>query len=251
MPRTQRSYRKNFLSDVILKINFPVILEISEGTPSAFQKKIQDNFPILEPLQEIELKIENKGMDVTQQKSNRTVWKFRNKESTEFVELDYQSLAIIIKKYTDYNTLKTKAENIFSTLFQLYPNIVVSRLGLRYINKVTLEGIGFFSWTDYLNPSLIKNIDFFNDKTKIRRLLTVSELAIDEDSVLGFQYGILNSTYPSPIVKKEFYLDYDCYTKIQFEKEDLMLKVDKYHQYIKDNFEASITDTLRKVLSHE
>ena len=248
-PRTQIVYRRNFLTNVILKINFPVILEISDGTPTTFQKSILRDFPILEPVQQMEFKIENKGLNVVDHKSNKILWKFHNKENTEFVELDFGSLAYIVKNYTDYSTFRKSAESIFSRFFSNFPSILISRLGLRYINQITLEGTDYFNWGGYLNQNLIKKIDFYRNKTEIRRLLTVSELALDEETVLNFKFGILNSTYPSPIVNREFLLDYDCHTSIQFEKEILTTKVNMYHRYIKDYFEASITDNLRKVLN--
>jgi len=251
MPHKQSAYKKNYLTDVVVKINFPIILELSEGQPTAFQKEIQVDYPILEPLQEIEFKIENKGLSVLQHKSNRTLWRFRNRENTEYIELDYGSLAYIVKKYTDYTTFKRKAESIFNQFFKIYSNILITRLGLRYINKLDLGGTDYFNWSDYLNVNLIKKIDFYSDKTKIKRLITISELAPDEETVLNFKYGIFNSTYPSPVVKKEFILDYDCYTLIQFEKENIIAKIDTYHRYIKENFETSITTALREILNHE
>lgn len=250
MPRTQNAYKKNFLTDVVLRINFPVILEISEGTPNAFQKEIQGNFPILEPIQEIGLKIENNRINPIRQESAKTIWKFRNKEKTEFVELDSGSLAFVVKKYTDYHTFKSKAETIFNTFFKLYPNIIITRMGLRYINQITMGETDYFNWSKYLNNSLIKFTDFHTDKTKIRRLLNISEVALDEDTVLSFKYGILNSTYPSAIVKKEFTLDYDCYTAIQFEKEIFLTKLNEYHDYVKRNFELSIKNAFRAILNH-
>src|SRR3989344_8121615 len=47
-----RVYKKNFLTNVILRIDFPVILELREKVPSQFQASIQSRFPILKETQE-------------------------------------------------------------------------------------------------------------------------------------------------------------------------------------------------------
>lgn len=244
-------YHNNYLTDVIAKINFPILLDLVNNSPKDFQDKIISNFPILEPIKQFGVKIENKGDNFTAEKENRTVWRFKSKDGNKIVELDFESMAFVLKKYSNYTDFRSEFSTLFDSLMSAYPNILINRFGLRYINLVNLNETNFFEWASYINSDMVKNLDFIEDKSQIRRAMGAFELKCDEDSLLNVKYGMINTSYPNPIIKKEFILDFDCYTQVQFEKENMLSNMDKYHTYIKTYFEKSITESLRTKLRHE
>lgn len=242
-------YKKNYLSDVIFKLHFPVILGLVENAPKEFQDKIIKNFPILEPIQQVQIHIENRGLEFNTERKNRTVWKFKSKDGSANIELDYESLAIIQNKYTDFTTFRELVSTISSIFFTIYPDIVIKRLGLRYINQIKLTEKDFFVWDKYINENFISFLNFVDDKNNLRRILSTIELDNGNDSNLIIKYGIFNSTYPGKITQKEFILDYDCYTNIEFENTKLLEKCDEFHKTIIQNFEKSILDDFRGKLN--
>lgn len=244
-------YKKSFLSDVVFKINFPALLTLLDESPKKFQEAVIEDFPILEPLQQLEFKIENKLMDVASKKASRTIWKFKNKDNSESIELEYESLAIICKKYTDYSSFKTRVSKVLKIFFNLYPQIVIKRLGVRYINQIKLQEREFFNWKKYLNNNLIMNLDFITKKEQIKRAINTFEISCDEDTTLIFRYGIFNETYPGRVTKKEFVLDYDCYTAVELESEQAVKKMDDFHKIIKTYFDKSIKSAFEAILNHE
>ena len=89
-------------------------------------------------------------------------------------------------------------------------------------------------------------MNFISDKEDMSRHITLIELN-KEDYRLRFQYGIANSLYPSKIIRKEFVLDYDCFTFESLESpEEITSKVSEFNKTILDIFEESIEDGLRE-----
>lgn len=244
-------YHKNYLSDVIFKINFPLILDLVDNSPKQFQSEIIGDYPILEPIKQYGVKIEAKGDVFKAEKDMRTLWRFKSKDGTRFIEFDSESIALVFKKYINYHEFKETVGKITEILYRIYPNIIVNRLGLRYINLINLDGNDFYSWNRYINNDLIKTINFIEDKTQTRRLITQIEIKCDDDSTLNFKSGIFNTSYPNQVIKKEYILDYDCYMNVPLEKEVVLPKLDIIHSYVTSYFEKSIKPAFRTLLSHE
>lgn len=74
-------------------------------------------------------------------------------------------------------------------------------------------------------------------------------LFIDDETILNFKYGILSSVFPNKITSKEFFLDYDCYTKTKLEREDILRRTNKFNKINTDYFEKSITKDFRIILN--
>ena len=73
------------------------------------------------------------------------------------------------------------------------------------------------------------------------------EIAEDNYSVL-FQFGMFNPEYPNPIARKEFILDYDCYTEEEMSITDIPETIEDLHKAEKELFELSISDELRCIM---
>jgi uncharacterized protein (TIGR04255 family) len=68
------------------------------------------------------------------------------------------------------------------------------------------------------------------------------------DYFIRFQYGWYNSEFPNPIAKKEFALDYDCYSKNEIDISEVLSQIDIYHAAIKELFEYSKEDGLQNMI---
>lgn len=242
-------YKKNFLTDVIFRVDFPIVLDIVENTPKEFQNKIMNDFPILEPIQQFGVRIEKKDSDINTFTANKTTWRFLSPNKNHIVELDSEFLAVVYKNYDNFTNFKKTVSKIVKTFIQLYPKLAINRLGLRYINQIQLEETDFFVWQDYINKSLITNLDFFENKNDLRRAMQVYEIKPEDEVNMNIQCGIFNSSFPAPVNKKEFALDYDCYTKTQLTSSQIIDNLTKFNEIIGKYFERSITDKLRGVLN--
>jgi uncharacterized protein (TIGR04255 family) len=245
------TYKKNFLTDVILRLDFPPIPNRGdEDPPTTFEQKIIANFPIKEPVKGFVLTMENKEGDFTAERKEETVWRYKANDGKSLVEFKHDFLTIASKDYKDYSSFKVIAEKILKSFFESYEVKTINRMGLRYIDRIVLEEKDIFEWKEYLNADLLQGLNFFEDKKQVRRAMQVIESAPEPDTNLTFKYGIFNSWYPNELLQKEFFLDYDCYS-FAFPVEEVEKNLDKFNKVATDYFEKSITDKLRAILNHE
>lgn len=246
MPTT---YKKNYLTDVIFKINFPIVTDLTRDVSPEFKEKISSLFPIFETVKLSNIKFEATPKDVTTERQDGTMWRFKDANDKTIIELNSDSLAIVTRNYKDYSNFEKLILKTMNIFLGVYKNIVINRFGLRYINQINLDEKNLYDWTKYMVSNLITNIDFIQEKTSLRRAMTFLEIAVDDEIKLRIQYGIFNSTYPGKLLNKEFVLDYDCFTDVQFNKEQLKDKIKTFNGIITEYFEKSIKDEFRKVLN--
>ncbi|GAG30680.1 unnamed protein product, partial [marine sediment metagenome] len=216
-----------------------------------FQKLIKKEFQILEDQKGIKIEHKFKGTAIETIETKTTEmpkWMFFNTTKKRIVSFENNNIVVEFKEYTHFEEYFKIVKLVIESLFQQFPSIISTRLGLRYLNKINLEEKSPFKWDTLLNKSLLDPMNFISDKEYMSRYVTLFELN-KEDYMLRFQCGIANSLYPSPIIRKEFILDYDCFTHESLEKTDEILgKVKKFEEIISNMFEKSIEDGLRKVM---
>jgi len=245
----KKRYKKNFLSNVVFKLDFPTLSDNGLEKIREFQKLIKKEFQILEEQKTIKIEHKFKGTEpVVTKTTEMPKWMFFNTTKKRIVSFENNNIIVEFKEYTHFEEYLKIVDLVIKSLFQQFPSIISTRLGLRYINQINLEEKHPFKWDTLLNKSLLESLNFISNKKDMSRYITLIELA-KEDYKLRFQCGIANSLYPSPIIKKEFVLDYDCYTFESLEKiEEILDKIIEFKDIITDMFEKSIEDGLRKVM---
>ena len=250
----RKEYKKNFLTNVIFKLDFQKILELNEkNPPSEFQKKIADKFPITNELRnkllEFETKKETEDVSVKQERT--LSWEFMNKEKTKKVIVDSQFLIVEFLKYTTFEEFFQDIKFILGIFSELYCVKISKRIGLRYINQINIPSGDPLDWNLLINKDLFgltKN--FLSDKDPILRSMHLLEVK-QESYTLRFQFGLFNSEYPNPIARKEFVLDYDCFSVEEKETSDIFSRIEEYHAVIRNLFEKSIMENLIKIMNGE
>ena len=246
---TKRRYEKNFLSNVILKLDFPILPDYSFEKIKKFQELIKKEFQILKEKRGVRIQHKLKGGDSIETETTEIQkWVFLNKTKSKNVSFENNNIIVEFEEYTHSEECFKIIDLVIKSLFQIFPSIISTRLGLRYINQINPEEDNPFEWDNLLNKSLLDSMNFISDKKDMLRHITLIELN-KEDYQVRFQYGIANSLYPSPIIKKEFLLDYDCFTFESLAKtEEIMGKVKDFNEVISDMFEESIVNGLRELM---
>ncbi|NMG82917.1 MAG: TIGR04255 family protein [Methanosarcinales archaeon] len=246
---TERRYEKNFLSNVVFKLDFPTLSDYSLEKIKKFQELIKKEFQILKEKKGVRIQHKLKRTDLIETETTEIQkWGFFNKTKSRNVSFENNNIIVEFKEYTHSDEYFKTIDLVIKSLFQIFPSIVSTRLGLRYINQINLKEDNPFKWDNLLNESLLDSMKFIFDKKDMSRYITLIELN-KEDYQVKFQYGIANSLYPSPIIKKEFVLDYDCFTYESLAKtEEIMGKVKDFNEVISDMFEESIGNGLRELM---
>jgi len=246
-----RKYRAPFLKEVIVRLDFSYpVTKLAKTIPQRLKEMISPLFPISEPKEFIgkELVVTK---DITKEKIlEGTDWFFHSMDRQKTLIVSISNVNISYKKYDSFDVLKQDFLPIVEELFGTYDDFQGKRLGLRYINEITLSENNMLDWTNYLDERLLTSLNFPQDPSKICRAFNNLELNYG-DLVIRFQYGMFNADYPAPIRKKSFILDYDAYYQGPQNLEDVKHNIDIFHEATQALFEYSISDELRKLMGVE
>ncbi len=245
-------YPKNFLNQVIIRIDFSnPIEELRSEIPKKLNTKALKFFPILEPrdayLGHLSLEITAKDSeDVPQfEKKKMKDWIYFGKDREKELHINVDALFIVYTKYESYKQLHDDFIAISEPLFSEFETFGIKRIGLRYINIISLSEANPTNWKKYLNKNLLCTFNLCDNQKIISRAFHVLELKI-EDIQLRFQYGMHNRDYPAIIRKKEFVLDFDAYFEGLIQNpSEINSYLEKCRKPIKKLFEGCILDPLR------
>ena len=240
-------YQKNFLTNVILRLDFPSRPETIDSSADNFRQEVKEEFPIFEqkPLYEYVAKLE-KGVK-TDTYTEYKHYQVSDKNKEKKISLSHNFVVLEFLKYKDLDDFYRHSELLVSTINKLYPELDFTRIGLRYINQIVLEKGNPFNWKEYIDSSLTYAVDnFFNRNPNLSRAMSQIILNCD-DYKLNFNYGIVNSEFPARIARKEYVLDYDCFSEF-VEKEKILPAIKIFNSEIKKMFERSIKPGLRKIM---
>lgn len=238
-------YQRNFLKNVIFRIDFSPLVRLQKELSPDLQDALRESFPSLEDRIAVEYNTtitEGRRIDET---ASSHLWHFDNSGRTRRVSISYKHLVIEFFQYTHFSEFSQVVENVYSTFANIYRPLDLKRFGLRYVNNIVINSGHPLEWAEFINPHLTHSIDnFIVDNTQLSRAMSQNTLNRDDHTII-FSYGIYNSEFPAKISRKEYILDYDCFTT-DFDNDDLIPKLYEYNQEIFELFEKSITDELRE-----
>lgn len=245
----KRVYKSHFLTNVLFRVDFPKILELTEQKPpSKFQEKISDKYPIVKEVEGEIQKYQFKKALGCVETEKKVSWEFSNKEKTKRVFVDSDFVFVEYLKYEHFDDLFRDVKLIFETLVDLYPVRITNRVGLRYINQIKIGSGDPIDWNGLIDPSLFSvQREFISGENNLLRSMHYLELK-EEEYNLKFQFGLFNSEYPNPISRKEFILDYDCSTNEEIDISKIFGKAKEFNKIIHEWFEKSIQDGLREIM---
>ena len=245
-------YKKHFLKSVIFRIDLAQSLSQSKKLAFDFHEIIKEKFPTKEDISGIrfEATMGLVGKDqgtVKQTQHTVTSYKFTDASGKTILVLEPEpsNLNLSFNSYNNSDELKEFIDSIIEAFKRTYGIILIKRIGLRYINNIDITEGDAFDWGLFINDHLVSMLDFSPNKGETSRAIGRIELNKDTHKV-QFYYGIANPEYPNPIARKEFILDYDCYSTDEINITDVPSTVKILHDEIKSLFERSILDGLRE-----
>jgi uncharacterized protein (TIGR04255 family) len=246
----QICYKKNFLTSVIVRMDFPVAVEeIGHKFPYDLKMEVIKGFPISEPRPGFEQEMQLSPVNISHKKTEFTEWRFHDKKRTKTITFVPKATFIEYHKYSNFEDLKKDFLPISKKFLSIYKDLSIVRMGLRYINEIELNDTDDpLKWDGYINKKMLGMHNFLKEEEDILRIFNNFEIGYANFNI-RFQYGLFNPDYPAPIKKKSFILDYDAYFSGPLSFDDTENGLNEYHEKIQSLFEASITDKLRQVLN--
>ncbi len=243
------TYPKNFITQVIARVDFQPILKLKNEEPYEFQEALREEFPRFEKKESIDIDLPMKPEEGFPSFPEKIpTWRFINKDQTDKISLNYKVIIFSSNKYTNFESFFPKVELMFESFDKIYHPGIINRIGLRFINEIKLKG-NPLDWGGYINKNLYSIINAFPELSISRAM---SQLHINrEDHKIIFQFGIYNSEYPNTISQKEFILDYDCSSKEECEPEVVLYKLKLFYEDIKMLFKQSRGEKLLNIMKGE
>jgi len=240
----------NFLKQVILRLDFLGEIKLSQQVVDTIRRVVSDSFPEFKPQEKVlyEMTLEN-ARKIPKEKRTKA-FLFHNNTTNSSLSLEPDAITFDIKDYITYRNFRDFVQRVIQNLGAENSSAKTSRIGLRYINQIIINEGSPFDWAELIRDPLTSNLNFIERQNELSRLVGIIELNRSE-YFIKFQHGWFNSEYPNPIAKKEFALDYDCYSKNETDLSFVLNQVDTYHTAIKELFEYSTLENLKKIMRGE
>jgi uncharacterized protein (TIGR04255 family) len=245
----KKKYEKNFLKQVIAQIVYEETDRINEDTVKAFKVELGDSFGTLSAIKQQGIIIRNDGSNVSAEPEDSFLWEIKDDTKNFIVRISTNSLSITFSDYTKFSsnfeaTINTVLDTFMSTYAQIEE---LKRIGLRYVNQISIPGTPIDAWAKYINPKMIGYVDFV-EKEQIRRSMQSVVVRHSDTVQLNINYGIYNQYFPSEIKDGEFILDIDAYSPYPVETDECKQQIKEFNSVLAIYFENFITDDLRKYM---
>lgn len=247
----QIAYSKPLVKEAIIRIDLASQIEsINKKLSNKLYKNILNFFPIAEPQKSYQQQFEFTGKSIQGKGGiENTEWVFFTKSRDHQFTINKSCINIISAKYSTYENFSKSLKSIIIDFFDQYNDSTAIRIGVRYINILSLENDSSnpLDWSEYIEPNMIGITNYNLNKEYITRALNILEFNFDGENV-KLQFGVSNSDFPAPVKKKEFVIDIDCYNNGIFEYNDIINIIDNSHNRVQDFFEKTITNKTRELI---
>ena len=251
-------YQKNFIQQVIFRIDFLEFVKSAE----IFDKNILDDILSHFPFSRINQVVKFNNIDIninatspisppniSTQYEEGIQREFTMENEANRLILSNKFLIVDFRKYTTFEEMHNSFKKTIDVIFEKN-KITVTRTGIRYINifdptKMKIQK-NFFSGVIASAFSTALSSELIN--AHLVRSITLAEYVVNEMR-LNFRYGVYNKAYPNPVKSTDFVLDFDCFTTEPFHLPDEINKtIILGHDSIQSLFEDSISDKLREIM---
>lgn len=226
------------LAEVVCQVRFPPILRIVKEEPADFQERVRDRFPQLDFQQDIKVKMPQPGSESAPEAAfSARIYRFRNLDENASISLAPDFYALSSHNYTRWEYFAEDLLLAHDTVRETYDPSHATRIGLRYINRLTLDNSGTSSLDelfDLLRPELTATLQgqvWKDAKNMISQLRFRDE---GRGAQLNYTYGLDDSDGPT------FLLDFDYFEEGKLPLEGLIERLDYYHNVIHNVFRWSV-----------
>lgn len=251
MSINQPCYERDFLTLVVLRVDFPPIAVVPDAVESPFTAAVKDRFPHASssPIREMTFSLAE-GQPEISHADHGLLWVYRRTvDGTCNVSLGHGFLTIEYgpADYSGYDDLYSEFSVLLLSLQRTLKVKEFSRVGLRYVNEIRLPGRAT-DWTDVIHPSLAAAAFArpINGGRLQRSMHQISE--IHDENQLILSYGLPNPDYPAALVQRHFVLDIDCSRSGAIPTAEVLESIGELNDLASRTFESSIGDELRETM---
>jgi len=146
-------------------LHFPASDPWKPSKPGAFFKAVQDSYPEIEPLtqQGVQLVIGPNSLPQQQLLPPRISFRLKHADRPLLLQLSEQMFTInALRPYPGWDHVKTELSNVWPLVLNILNPEAVTRVGMRYINRIIRRGAGekpayWLKACDFIPPALLKS----------------------------------------------------------------------------------------------
>lgn len=207
-------YKRNYLAQVIYQLRFDPQLVLEQDSPADYQQRVRGRLPALTEGQEVEVHTQLlPGHKVkTEVRKTRPRWIFATADKSLSLTVTSSMFSLEYTRYESIAATKKDFAFLWGQFQDIYQVETLSRVGLRYVDKVSRPEGDPLDWKGWIAQSLIQAT--LPMEAPEGHDLSRSMHAIHwtgSDHRITYQFGIFNGgSFPGPVAKREYILDFDC-----------------------------------------
>ncbi len=227
------------LVEVVCQVRFPVILRIAREEPSEFQELIRRRFPLLEMEQSVLVQfpgLSGEGAPVAEAQAK--IYRFRTPDTHTSISLAVDFFALSTDRYTHWEDFAQDLRLAHEAVQQVYQPPYATRIGLRYVNRLTLANTGGQSVAELLDlvrpelTALLRGTAWSDPENMLCQLVLT-----DGQAKLTLRTG-----YGEEQDEPFFLLDLDYFEDGELPLTGLPERTRRYHDTICDAFRWCLPD---------
>ena len=232
------------IAEVICQVKFPAILRIAKSDPVEFQERVRDRFPNYDIDQGIIINAPAPGIEGLNPVLQSRVHRFNSEQPTISITLAPDFYAVSTRDYRHWEAFFAAVGFVHKAVFEVYRPSHISRIGLRYINRLTTVNTNCETIEDIydmLQPELTAQL-------RSGALSSPEEFATRtavSDGSIRFTLSTAVMHEPAaPLKVKEpvYVLDFDCYEEGKLQYGDLDTRLVHFHGVIYSAFRWCVRD---------
>jgi len=141
-------FQRNFITQAVLELRFPVLFEIDEPKPpAAFANALRKTYPVYSPRQELNISAVGDARN-----ASSVIHVFHGRNSW-VISLRASSVVLETTRYESFEKFMEQAELMIKVVKPIIDSDFFTRVGLRYTNALPFFGSPIDEW---VNPDLVK-----------------------------------------------------------------------------------------------
>jgi len=241
-------YKKTYLKQVILRLDFSRLAALQAEQETPFTADLRTQYPEVTatPVTQFSLMVAPVGVNLGQQGAGwMRVHKAQDVARSVTLAPEFVAIEYGVEAYKHFDELRDQVGFVLGSFRKHFGAVPFTRIGLRYINEITLTEGAPLDWDGLINPSLVTAVKAgMHDGLRLARSAH-QMVAIKDGISVVLNYGVNNPDFPNPVARRQFILDLDCYISSLVESGEAEQRIRDVNKLAEDVFENSIGDGLR------
>ena len=227
----------------------PLRQNVQVSVRPEFSNRIAAIYPIAvgQPTATLSVNIGPMGSGINQQVTG-VQWHHRKVEDgTCVVALAPEFLAIEYGRgdFDHFPPFRAEVQAIMAVLQEIYHIPIFNRIGLRYIDEISIPEGNPLDWAGLIAPDLITSVKACLQEG-MDMVRSIHQLhARRNECTLVYNYGLHNPDFPNTLARRSFVLDFDC-SRSGVAAGEALQAIDDINNFCESIFENSIEDGLRE-----